>query len=687
MFDRDRWVAYLRQVQFGPRSLPLALLVICILAYALLLPFLGFYWDDWPWVWLSHLYGPAGMLEIDRLFRPLAGVILCFGALISGQGPFGWQVLNLLYRWLTALTFLWLLRCLWPRQVERAAWAALLFLVYPGFKQQFISINSSRHVLPLAFFCLSLGLMIQAVRAERLSVKRLGGALGLALLTMLSTEYYFGLEFVRPLALWLVIESPAGDWKLRLKRSLALWLPFLLLLVAVFAWRYTVSQQVNYPVTLTRQLAAAPLETIIFSLKISVSGLWTAAVLAWGQMVVFPQRSILGLKVVVGYWLLVVGTVSLAAGYLLRLKCELSEERNWMQPMMLGAAALLVGGLPFLATSISVELSFPADRTTLPLMFGACLLLVGLLDSLPVHRAWKVGVISLLVSLAVGMHLLNAVSYQREWQEQRALFNQLAWRAPQLRPGTAIYYTYNLALQDFRSTDNSLTAALNWMYASDFDPQAANNNLPYFFFDLRLRPGSGLPNLKAGQPVTARYGNMRFVGAANDALALHVAPPACLRVLAPRYDAQNPQLPDSLLQALPLVNLERIDLTLGVPANGLSAVFGPVSTADWCYYFEQADLARQFEDWQRVVAIGEAAFQQHFSPHHAAELVPFIQGYAHLGRWETAAQLTDQALQVNTLSGPMLCAVWSDLWQNTPDTPERQAAIDGMQKQLKCARP
>ena len=98
---------------------PLFLLAVAVLTYGLLLWDLGFYWDDWPWIWSHHRLGAAGLLQIDRLHRPLAGEILWIGGVIFGESPLGWQTLNLLYRWLSALGVWWALVRLWPRQPGR----------------------------------------------------------------------------------------------------------------------------------------------------------------------------------------------------------------------------------------------------------------------------------------------------------------------------------------------------------------------------------------------------------------------------------------------------------------------------------------------------------------------------------------------------------------------------------------
>jgi hypothetical protein len=101
--------------------LALLFLAVAILAYGLHLPWLGFYWDDWPWVWFSHVMGPASMLKIDIEHRPISGVVLYLGSLLSGHNPLGWQLYALILRLLGAVALAWALRQLWPRRKKQTA--------------------------------------------------------------------------------------------------------------------------------------------------------------------------------------------------------------------------------------------------------------------------------------------------------------------------------------------------------------------------------------------------------------------------------------------------------------------------------------------------------------------------------------------------------------------------------------
>lgn len=84
---------------------PLSLLVLCILAYGLLIPSLGYYWDDWPYAWINHTFGPAGYPEFVTSDRPFSAWIFMGLAALWGEQPFGYHISSLLLYWLCAILF------------------------------------------------------------------------------------------------------------------------------------------------------------------------------------------------------------------------------------------------------------------------------------------------------------------------------------------------------------------------------------------------------------------------------------------------------------------------------------------------------------------------------------------------------------------------------------------------------
>jgi hypothetical protein len=105
-------------------------------------------------------------------------------------------------------------------------------------------------------------------------------------------------------------------------------------------------------------------------------------------------------------------------------------------------------------------------------------------------------------------------------------------------------------------------------------------------------------------------------------------------------------------------------------------VYGPEPVHDFCYYFEKADHARQFKDWDAVVTFAESALSlEHV--YNPAEQMVFIEGYAHVGQWERAVELSERANEASPeLVGPMLCRLWKRIGAETVNGVESEASSE-----------
>ncbi len=110
----------------------MALLALCILSYTLLIRYLGYYWDDWPFIWISQKLGTAGLVRYFHTNRPIWGLIFQVTTPLLGHEPWRWHLFALLWRWIASVLLWMLLRLVWPRHSQAALWPSLLFAVYPG---------------------------------------------------------------------------------------------------------------------------------------------------------------------------------------------------------------------------------------------------------------------------------------------------------------------------------------------------------------------------------------------------------------------------------------------------------------------------------------------------------------------------------------------------------------------------
>ncbi len=285
---RKRTAQILERFTFNGRSVPVALIILTILAYGLLIHRLGFYWDDWPWIWWSHFFGTEGLLQIDQGYRPLSGVILWLGGLAAGKSPIVWQAINLIYRGFAGVAFWWALTKIFPGRLERTVWIAFIFLVYPGFGQQFVSINSSRHILPMGFFFLSIGFMAWAIQKKTRYWLYTGLALLFSLAAALATDYFFGLELVRPVIIWIILKGEVQTNQERIKLVFKYWLPYLIVFTPLVAWRYIISPTANYEVELMEEFSQQPATTVVSAVRQLFEHSFASSVTAWGKLVEFP---------------------------------------------------------------------------------------------------------------------------------------------------------------------------------------------------------------------------------------------------------------------------------------------------------------------------------------------------------------------------------------------------------------
>ena len=114
-------------------------------------------------------------------------------------------------------------------------------------------------------------------------------------------------------------------------------------------------------------------------------------------------------------------------------------------------------------------------------------------------------------------------------------------------------------------------------------------------------------------------------------------------------------------------------------------MYGPEPVHGWCYYYEKADLARQFGDWETVTRLGDEAFALDDYPNNPLERFVFIEGYAHREDWDRALKLSRESYKVSKeYVGLPLCLLWQRIETETAPGLERDEAISEARKAFAC---
>ncbi len=650
---------------------PCAILVFMIASFGVLIPSLGFYWDDWPMIWFGHLTGTSGYIDALASDRPFLAGIYLITTSILGSTPGAWHILALLSRWLTAFTLWWTLKKLWPDNEEQVAWIALLFAIYPGFKQQSIAVIYSNGFFLLTAQFLSFGLMLQAIKTQsqrKYWLLTAAGMLSLAACSF-STEYYIGLEMIRPLLVWFVIAKPRQNIKQHLLHTLRHWAPYLGTISIYLVWRVFIFAFPTYTPETLKELSANPLQSTLELVNTVIQDIFTSGWRAWFSIFRFPSLTNLTSKSNMLVWGIIFATSGLAIIYLIKLHPEQKKsihkagQTKWFhQAMLLGGVALLFSGAPYWVSGLPVQLRFPWDRFTLSFMLGSAIFLTGFIDWLLRKRIQKVILLGLIIGMASGANFETGNTFRRDWLAHNDFFWQLTWRAPQLEPGTAIL-TDQLPLNYY--SDNSLTAPLNWVYA----PDNHNTDIPYYMGFTTVREGQSIPAFEDALPIHQDYRSASFTSTTSKAVVISYSPPGCLKIIDPDYNTDFPIYPDQLTEAFPITHPAQIIRDPAQPAAPPQHIFGAEPEHTWCYYYQKADLARQYKDWEAVIAVGDEAFAKKYYPEELTELYPFVEGYAKTGNWPRALVLIKD---VKILGKPDLtqhsCSLLNRLYAESPVT-------------------
>jgi hypothetical protein len=654
-----KYLDYLRE-QIHPATL---LLIVAILAYGLLIPRLGFYWDDLPMSWIRYQLGFEAMTKYFSTNRPVWALLYQVTTRILPQVPIYWQILALLMRWLGAVTVWGIGARLFPHRKNFALTLALVFLLYPGFNQQWGSYLYSHFFIVLFFFLLSYYLMLHGKTIA---------ALIFSALNLWMMEYFFTLELIRPFVIWISLAEETLTTKERLLRTLKLWTPYLGVFILAVLSRLFIFNNTIYQFNIKEEFIKAPLNTMVLLISNVFSSLWNVTAAAWALAFQLPNSIVDG-PLTIGIYVLILAIVGALTLFGLWRQAAVKEggasSPKWI--VALGVVMLIFAGPPFWLTDVPVSLGYPANRATLAFLLGSSFLLAGMLEFIPSRI--KMALIVIFISLAAGRQFLWANEFRRDWDAHKDMFWQMTWRAPGLQKNTIVLINEELSYY----ADNSLSAALNWIYGPDEHDAA----IDYVLFYPTNRESL---SLQKDVPVTYSFLAGDFTGSTSQAVVFYYAPPGCLRLLDPEIDSINRLIPDeSLMRDAAL--LSSTTPILSEQTSSMPAVYGPEPAHGWCYFFAKAELARQMEDWETVTHLGDDAFALDDYPNDPVERFVYIEGYAHAGDWQKAVEYSIASYKVSkNYVGPLLCTLWDRIERETAASAEQRSALTDVRNRFEC---
>ena len=637
----------------------LLFLLISVISYGIVIPALGYYHDDWYLLWSGQARGADSIIPLFSTDRPFMGVVYSYVYRLLGDSIPGWHLYALLWRFIGAVAFFWILRLLWPNQKYITAMMVVLFLVYPGFLSIPNANTKQNHLYGFGTALLSIALTLQAMK-----IKDRVWQVVLTLVSLVLTanylfiyEYMIGFEGTRIVLMGYVLFQDG----VRSIRTLAgaivkrVW-PYLLVTAGFIYWRIFVFDSTRRATDAGRLAENYLGDFRNMSLRLileTVKDFIDTTLFAWFvlpyQYIASARYANLGNAVFIAA--IVIGLVLLYSVLYKRSWAESQSENDSIlirDLIRVGALVTLCAILPVIFSGRQVDLFDSYKSYGLHPIPGVVLFVAGVVLMLqPPFRKWLLFV---LIGISVTTQLLNAYDWQNYWTYQREMWWQLTWRAPDIQDGTVIM-TYSSGGYNPQQ-DYEVWGPVNLIYrpypaeAPPIQAEVLNTDTSYSVFK-----GETVDMFARDIPLHKDF---------HDMLLLTVSPrSSCLHVI----DGTLPVYSESdALLAKQVGEYSRIDqiVTSGTAPVPPAAIFGTEPEHDWCYYYQKASLARQTGDWQEIKRLYKQTKKLGLNTDDKSELIPFLEALVNLGDHEEARMLYKQVRGNARLRLPLCNALAQD---------------------------
>lgn len=623
------------------------------------LPHIGnltYFKDDWYYIYDGMLGGAKIFHEMFRIDRPARGFFFEWAYALFGPNPLPWHLAAFLWRIAAAFGAFQIFNLLWKDNRRFNFIAALLFAIYPGYFWWISTIEYQPMIASLALQVFSIAFTLKAIQPTApaavpgggdaaLSVKKAAFIIG-AILTGWSyialVDYAIGMEAFRFVAVYLLVnrDSPNAFWN-RLLVTAKAWAWTILIPLGIAIWRVFFFTNERKATDIGGQLAvffANPVAASVDWFFQAYKSLLNLSVLAWMDQ--FPpfvqsmrQRDIaLGVLLAAGVILLVVYAEKQIKFSAESKPVDGDQTQIVKEALTLGGLGMLFGVLPVVMANRYVDIT-GFSHYGLPASLAAAIFMAAGIELISIPRA-RTTILYAIIGFAVLSHFSIAANAVAEIKALQNFWRQVSWRVPALRPGATLVIHY--PTPGMGDGGLALIEAANIMYF----PEAVNKvPVHYPLAGLTLN-SENMPGILDGTQVhesgyrshtyTIDYTNILVMSQPTLNSCVHVM--TASNPLISEYDPLDVSL------VAPQSKIENV-IVDSEPVSPPETIFGNEPERGWCNYFQEADLAAQRGDWERVAALGDEAIALSLSPEDRVEWLPFLKGYAVTGDADSLKQL------------------------------------------------
>jgi hypothetical protein len=664
-------------IQWMTDGMPWLLLGIAFIAYGIWIPFLGYYGDDWSYIWLSFkVHDLAHFFESNR-----PNLIYFYNIInpILGPTPWHWHLFVFILRWFSILAFWWLLCSLWGKENRVVQYAALLFAVYPGFFLQANEVTFSIVFFFLTLFILSFIPVFFANRYSHFVIPLTLLGLVLSFINLTGSEYFYFLELLRPLIIWQAINrftSSSG----RVKRILAHSSIYFLLFTAVSIWRTFTQAQItkSYKFILLDRLQQNFFPTLQNLVGKVITDTYQTMFKSWINIFHPNELSHQNTTFIAIYFAVILLGFSLIVFASWKNKSSLDQNKNKisLQFITVGILSALLAGIPFWLTDIRIFKDYSTTRFYLPFMMGSAMLIAGLICLLPAKFRINQIAGAVIIGFSVGLLFIIGNSFRQDWVLQKSFFYQLKERMPEVTPNTIFVISHNPTKN---GEENSLSAGINWVYSKSDVPAKVN----YYLYFIPERIQFDMGELIPGKAFNKPHLIGTFSGTTDQIINIKLDQRGCIRVLDPETDSLSKKGGEVFMESLYLSNPSTlIDTNAAVDLTNLKKVFYSPPKSNWCLDYQNAESNGASGKWNLVRKQADKIDIEDFNT-DPLKIMIYVDSFAYFDEWKNASDLAAR-IKAAPYDEPVFCARLSRLDNIIPSSGGKEKYLPMIWEHYKC---
>jgi hypothetical protein len=598
------------------------LLCLLVLAYGLKIDQRGYLVDDWLTLFVVENQGPASLVESFSIDRPLRGYFDKYMKILLGTNMLYYQVTGLAFRLFDTLFFFAILMVLFPKRFRDNLLAAMLALIYPGFLQQLHAFDYHAHFASHLAMTASFLVCILPIYFQKkwLNLLAIPISIGLFQASVWMMELNIGMDLWRYYLIYMALRYTSGEKAPRLRTLFLYSLPYIVSTSVFFVWRLFFFESKRATVDSAGMLQnLVSVKGILEFLGSLAQNLYRLVVAAWYQPVSIYARELGADDLLPMILISVIGSIIVVGLYLEnRAAAETADpsRKSYALQLIAGGLIFALGSImPIVFGGREIVFANTWNRFTFPGMMGSVLVVIGMLNYFRLEVKYIIMLILVLTSLTV--HYGNANVFARHYEAVRNSWWQFSWRVPDILPKTTVMGK----MEDGHLIESpTIWAPLNIIYYPDrkyviAGAEVLTDQTKEWVFEKAV-----VPQVKRMNGWENHFGQV---------LIFSYSTGSCMQII----DGQHPEISQSsdplIAEVAPYSQIEMINPASEKEITLNPEIFGPEPEHEWCYLYQQAQLARQVRDWEAVANLGGQALEAGFNTEDKIEWLVFIQGLAY----------------------------------------------------------